>query len=132
VRVIKKNVYYCDYCKKRSLRSLKNHELRCTGNPNRECGVCKAKAGELLPLIEQLRPMFKWKYCDMLSDYHESPIQMPDVDSFVSVVGECHACALAVLKAITPTYAQFPSWFDYAGWKQEYWKRHNPPSYDDY
>ena len=35
-----KKVYYCDYCKKRSLRSLANHETHCTANPNRECRLC--------------------------------------------------------------------------------------------
>ena len=40
MRVIKKNVYYCDFCKKKSLRSLKNHEIHCTGNPNRYCQLC--------------------------------------------------------------------------------------------
>jgi hypothetical protein len=41
--VVKKNVYYCEYCKKRSLASfsMKRHEKRCTMNPKRQCGVCK-------------------------------------------------------------------------------------------
>ena len=32
-----KKVYYCDHCKKHSLRPLTKHEARCTGNPDREC-----------------------------------------------------------------------------------------------
>ena len=42
MKVIKKNVYYCEFCKKRSLSGghLKKHEQRCTNNPNRHCGAC--------------------------------------------------------------------------------------------
>jgi hypothetical protein len=36
-----KKVYYCDFCRKHSLRSLVKHEEHCTANPNRKCGLCK-------------------------------------------------------------------------------------------
>jgi len=35
--------YYCDFCKKSGCSGghLKNHEARCTMNPNRSCGMCE-------------------------------------------------------------------------------------------
>ena len=37
----KKTIYYCDYCKKHSMRNLSKHELSCTLNPKRLCKMCK-------------------------------------------------------------------------------------------
>lgn len=43
MKTVKKNVYYCDHCKKKGLAAshIRNHEGRCTNNPNRHCGVCE-------------------------------------------------------------------------------------------
>jgi len=42
MKVKLKKVYYCDFCKKKGLRidRLRSHELSCTMNPNRICGLC--------------------------------------------------------------------------------------------
>ena len=130
MRVVKENVYYCDYCKKRSLRSLKGHEQRCTGNPNRECRVCGKVAGYLPPLIEQLRPEFEWYYEEAFSAY-TTLTKHPDVDRFLELLESpdgCFACAMAALKALSPDPgSNWPDWFDYTAWKQEWWNAH-----DDY
>jgi hypothetical protein len=57
VKVIKKNVYYCDFCKKKSLRSLKNHEKHCTGNPDRECRLCETSS--IREIINKYRKYIK-------------------------------------------------------------------------
>ncbi len=54
--VKKKNVYYCEYCKKKSLRSLKTHEKHCTANPDRECRLCDNKP--IKPIIEKYQKCF--------------------------------------------------------------------------
>jgi hypothetical protein len=43
MKIVKKNVYYCEFCKKKSLAPyvVKNHELHCTNNPDRECKFCE-------------------------------------------------------------------------------------------
>ena len=56
MKVKKKNVYYCDYCKKKSLRSLKIHEKHCTANPDRECRLCDNKS--IKPIIEKYGEYF--------------------------------------------------------------------------
>jgi len=40
-----KKVYYCEHCKKKSLRKdiILKHENYCTNNPNRQCRMCENK-----------------------------------------------------------------------------------------
>ncbi len=52
----RKIVYYCDFCKKKSLRSLKIHEKHCTANPDRECRLCDNK--DIKPIIEKYKKFF--------------------------------------------------------------------------
>jgi len=37
-----KKVYYCDFCKKKGMSKhhMSKHEMSCTMNPNRKCGLC--------------------------------------------------------------------------------------------
>ena len=44
MKVKKRKVYYCDYCKKceLTLQSMRLHEKHCTKNPNRQCRLCGA------------------------------------------------------------------------------------------
>lgn len=45
MKVKTKQVYYCDFCKKKSMSSfsMKKHEAVCTLNPERRCGLCNRK-----------------------------------------------------------------------------------------
>ena len=56
MKVKKKCVYYCDFCSKKSLRSLKVHEKHCTANPDRECRLCDNKS--IKPIIEKYKKLF--------------------------------------------------------------------------
>ena len=42
MKTVKKNVYYCDFCKKKGLAKhhMIKHETHCTANPDRKCRVC--------------------------------------------------------------------------------------------
>jgi len=56
MKIKKKCVYYCDFCSKKSLRSLKIHEKHCTANPDRECRLCDNKS--IKPIIEKYQKFF--------------------------------------------------------------------------
>ena len=57
MKVKKKNVYYCDFCKKHSLSpSLKIHENHCTANPDRECRLCERES--VREIIDKYRKYF--------------------------------------------------------------------------
>lgn len=47
MKTVKKNVYYCDHCKKRGLSGfhISTHEKKCTANPDRQCGFCNLVTG---------------------------------------------------------------------------------------
>ena len=59
MKTIKKNVYYCDHCNKRTLSasSIIKHEKHCTANPKRECRLCDRKDG-----IEEIITDFKKRF----------------------------------------------------------------------
>ena len=58
MKTIKKNVYYCDHCKKKGLAKfyIVKHEKGCTLNPNRICGLCESS--EISELVNKLKSMF--------------------------------------------------------------------------
>ena len=52
----RKIVYYCDFCSKKSLRSLKIHEKHCTANPDRKCRLCENR--DIKEIIRKYRSYF--------------------------------------------------------------------------
>jgi len=84
MRVVKKNVYYCDFCKKHSLLPLTKHERHCTGNPNRECRLCDN--APIAPIIE--------KYNSKLSSEFTLQTIIDELDY------ECPNCILAIIRGL--------------------------------
>lgn len=58
MKTVKKNVYYCDHCKKKGLAAshIRNHEARCTNNPNRYCGACERQS--IVEVVADLKARF--------------------------------------------------------------------------
>ena len=87
MRVVKKTVCYCDFCKKHSLNSLVEHEKHCTLNPNRHCRLCKTERN-YSALVETIKPL------------------KDEIETFWSIKGEdlmdladgCPICALTILR----------------------------------
>ena len=95
MKVIKKNVYYCEYCKKKSLRSVKIHEKHCTANPNRECRLCDNQS--IMPIIEKYS---KYYYLEI------EPLKVIFLKEFTlrDLVNEldyvCPNCILALIRCL--------------------------------
>lgn len=107
MKIKTKNVYYCDYCKKHSLRSLEKHEKHCTMNPNRDCRMCGRE--NVLDLVE------KYKRA-IVSDRLMKDIQMS--------VDDCPNCTLAILRQTgliktLPTYKLFDYQTEIRNWWHE-------------
>lgn len=86
----KKWVYYCDFCHKRGLRSLKKHEAHCTLNPKRSCRLCGNKYDYPL-LVANL------KYETEEGEWPGRHFSIKAED-LMDPVGGCPICALTVLR----------------------------------
>src|SRR5688572_17673310 len=96
----KKNVYYCDYCKKRSLAAnhMKTHEKHCTNNPDRQCRLCGM--GTIKGMIQEFKARFnlnKLEYGPFTQEYHGEyevlwvgePVTLQEIRD---AVGNCPNC----------------------------------------
>jgi len=90
MRQAKKWVYYCDFCKKHSLRSLKEHEAHCTLNPDRTCRLCD-EVRDYRALVKKL-PFATDRDCEFGEN-----INIKSVD-LMSLVDGCPVCALTVFR----------------------------------
>lgn len=98
MRVETKKVYYCDFCKKKGLRSVAKHEARCTNNPDRECYWLKesaswsdssphVKAGELRSDVEWIKT--------------QPELTKAVIEELRDRTDGCPACMLSVLRLST-------------------------------
>lgn len=94
MKTVKKNVYYCDYCKTHKLTTfaMKLHEKHCTANPNRDCRMCGN--GGVVPV-------------DAHGEF-DNQASAEDLDKLRHDVDNCPACMLAALRQ-----AETASDFDY-------------------
>lgn len=101
-----KPVYYCDFCKKHSLRrdSMVLHEKHCTMNPKRECRLCGNK--DLSPLIAKYK------------DRNRGQVRIKDI---VDDVDGCPNCALTIIRVCELTFLEF----DYKEELKQWWERKN-------
>ena len=131
----KKWRYYCDFCKKvgGSKPGMERHELRCTANPNRVCGMCVAldqtqpKIQDLLdslPTLQELElphgTIFSFR---VLAEGHA--YNVPDIKKLRLVSGGCPACMLAALRQRGLTEIIDKDVFDYQKECSEAWKEVN-------
>jgi hypothetical protein len=108
MKAIKKNVFYCDYCKKHGLSAsaMKVHESHCTANPNRKCRLCEG--GPINDLIESFKARFELKTVKYFCEYtepHEQEIitaiwknDPVTLDEIRNAVDGCPNCMLAIIR----------------------------------
>jgi len=124
----KKYVYYCDFCNKKSLRSLKIHEKHCTANPDRECRLCDNKS--IKPIIEKYRKYF---YLREIKKHLFSDPGMAEVATIIPVFKKkftlkdlineldyrCPNCILAIIRCLGLNRYYFKGKFEYFDYKKE-------------
>lgn len=131
MKIIKKNVYYCDFCNKKSLSSLKRHEKKCTGNPNRECNLCKDSEGKKLHLvIKELLKRFK-----IIEIFEEENISEQvkwigkkiTVEEIFEKADNCPNCILNIIRCVglNRYYFNDEYKYNYMIELEEYWKEEN-------
>lgn len=122
-----KKVYYCEFCKKHSLRPLVKHEKSCTLNPNRICGVCSG--GDIENLIKKYSN--RYKIVDLrqviLEDMETMSEEIEWINGEVKLVDilndteGCPACTLAVLRLCKLNTFPIQLNFDYKKTHKEWW-----------
>lgn len=104
-----KKVYYCDYCKKHSLRPLAQHEKYCTGNLDRECRMCNRKPSKKLRVLARYIRMKK----------------INKADDIMELVDYCPACTLTLIRANGLQHFPNDLRFDYDKEVKDFWHNKN-------
>lgn len=125
MKVIKKNVYYCDFCKRKNLSAgaMSVHEKHCTANPNRECRLCGKK--DIADVVNKFTVRFRLHPNELNDIFTEDfvlgheykiewlgePVTMKEIRDEVD---DCPNCILAVLRqtGFNKHYFEFEK-FDY-------------------
>ena len=133
MKVKKKNVYYCDFCKKKSLRSLKIHERHCTANPDRECRLCERLS--IRGIIDKYKKYFYTRETrKRLFEGWESSNIIPVFKkkfTLTNIIGEldcvCPNCILAIIRCLglNRYYFKEKFKFDYKEALENWWKTVN-------
>lgn len=94
MKTLQKNVYYCDFCKKKGMgkAAMASHEKRCTANPNRHCGMCDYQA----PYTEE----DKTEHLAVGKDYSVQDY----FDKLSLWHGGCPACVLSIFRQYGMAY----------------------------
>lgn len=135
MRTVKKNVYYCDHCKKKSLSApvIRKHECGCTNNPNRICGLCERK--EISLLIEEFKKRFTLHPVmqedpegNRIGDYFEVEWlgERATLQEIRNAVDNCPNCILSILRQTKMNFSCFElEIFNYKDAVKEWWEQKN-------
>jgi len=122
MKIIKKNVYYCGFCKKHNLSGgfISQHEKHCTANPNRTCRMCdnqKPVDKELIKFVEDAYSKI------IVPNKTKAGINYQLILKFqkeISNLTDCPACLLAIYRQSKFDRDYFS--FNYRDAVQKYWK----------
>jgi len=125
MKTIKKNVYYCDFCKKRNLSAshMHKHEKGCTNNPNRVCGIC-GRTESLSDVVDFYKSRFEIVnvtdniFSTEKIEWIGKEITLDDIRDHVD---GCPACMLSILRKTNMTWELFGFNFDFEKERKEWW-----------
>jgi hypothetical protein len=129
-----KKVYYCDFCKKHSLRSLAKHEKYCTGNADRECRLCDRRKDTTPKLKVLIRYFKRQMYIPPKTESGSIPadqIKQPKLEDIMDKVDYCPACALAIIRGCKLQHYPFSLNFDYKKEIENWWSEKNKEDYEN-
>lgn len=141
MKTVKKNVYYCAFCKKRGLSSgaMTRHELHCTANPFRECRLCE-RIG-INDMVDRFLARYRLTTTDTviggvtvsatIPEWIGEPVTLQEIRN---AVDDCPNCILAILRqcGFVKNFTISLEPFDYKAELEEYWKEKNSEAYNEY
>ena len=133
-----KTVYYCDYCKKHSFRTLVEHEKHCTANPDRECRLCQNPS--VLPIIEKIKGKMSYEGGEyyrnsnlIITRGRTKNIQQPSLEDIKNELDElCPNCILTIIRCTGLNKYPYNIEFDYKDELEKWWKEFNDGRCEEY
>lgn len=138
MKTVKKNVYYCDFCKKKGLSSyhMKEHEGRCTGNINRHCRMCEHNEPDYAALAEKYKAQMKSRPTEDSIDgivWDATTVeQKPNLADIFDDCEGCPACVLTILRACGLCGYPWDMGFSWKKERDEYMAERNANNTPDY
>lgn len=133
MKVVKKNVYYCDCCNKKSLRSLKAHEKHCTANPNRICRLCERES--IKEIIDKYKKLFiiettPAEFGETVKVEYLVEFTLNDIRKELDE--NCPTCLLAIIRCVGLNRWWFKKKFNFDYQKElaEWWKISNEANWN--
>lgn len=142
MKVIKKNVYYCDHCNKRGLSGghMRNHEAGCTANPNRVCRLCGG--GSIAHVIADFKTRFMLGETIVSGEFPDDEVPQTvarwtgepvTLSEIRDKADNCPNCILAILRQVGFNRYYFNlGKFDYKEESAKYWAERKPDPADYY
>lgn len=128
MRVVLRNRYYCDFCKKSggSAGPMRKHEVACTLNPDRKCRMCEHTGGHEHELPQLIAILGKGGVKEM--------------KALVEAAADCPACILAAIrqsKLLDPENLEYTGagtafWFDFKAECKSFWADHGRQNQGSY
>lgn len=124
MKTVLKNVYYCDFCKKRYLVkwACEKHEKHCTLNQDRECGLCDIgntrtnvrevcdKYEKKFILFEHQDEKYSWESDPTITPLYAEPFTLNDI---MNDCEYCPNCVLTVIRCLGLSFWYFKNKFKY-------------------
>ena len=138
MKTVKKNVYYCDFCNKKSLNGshISKHEKHCTANPNRECGLCKEDR-DIKSFIDKLKTRFEIKETEVFDEDGEFVNQeciwageKITLNEILDFTDGCPNCTFAILRQTKLNYKVVGFKYDYKKEIASWWAEKNKEEWE--
>jgi hypothetical protein len=137
MKTVLKKVYYCDFCKKRSLSAsaTSHHEKHCTANPNRICGMEHKETINMPALIEKYKAQTEIEEKKDEYGITVKAIRWPKLEDIQNDAEFCPMCTLTIIRALDLNryYFRDKIKFDYKKEIENWWGNHQPePDYSGF
>ena len=135
MKIVRKNVYYCEFCKKKGLSSghMKHHESHCTGNISRKCGMCDDQP-DYAEIVAKYKSQMKSHTTETADDFDTYTTlvvdEKPTVDDIEADCNECPICTFTVIRLCGLFDWEWDTKFDLKARTQDWWDAHKP-SFDE-
>ena len=133
MKVVKKNVYYCDFCKKKGMSGshISVDEKHCTANPDRSCRMCEGR--DIREVVDKYKKYFYIRTISSKNVFDDAVIQVVYLTKFTlqdlknELEYECPNCLLTLIRCLGLNRYYFKGVFkfDYKEMLGDWWQEHN-------